>query len=511
MLLAVLAEASAQLALTRKRSEKRDLLVRYLLSAQADERGLCARYLSGSVRQSQLGVGYAQLAGLRAVPPTAAASLTLHDVDAALERVANHRGAGSAARRSAELSALFARATPGEQRFLSGLLLGELRQGALESLLLDAVARAANVPEGVLRRAQMLVSDLERVSDVAFREGEPGLLALTLALFRPVQPMLADTASDVAEALAQLGRAAFEYKLDGARVQVHRRDAEVRVYTRTLNDVTLAVPEVVELVARLPVREIILDGEVIALREDGTPLPFQETMRRFGRRQEVAELRATLPLSVFFFDCLRCEGRDLLDEATEERARVLAEVVPEAARVPRIVTELAPQAQAFLDASLATGHEGVMAKACDAPYAAGKRGSNWLKIKHVHTLDLVVLACEWGSGRRTGLLSNLHLGARSDAGFVMLGKTFKGLTDELLRFQTDALLARETHREGHTVYVRPELVVEVAFSDIQKSPRYPAGLALRLARVKRYRPDKSAAQADTLEQVRAIYQRSLGQ
>jgi DNA ligase-1 len=510
MLLAALAETSARVALTSKRGEKRDLLAACLLAAEPAERGLCALYLSGVVRQTQLGVGYAQLSALRAVPPAAAPSLSAQDVDAALSDVASLKGAGSAARRSAELHQLFARATQSEQRFLSGLLLGELRQGALESLVIDAVAGAARVPSDVLRRAQMLVSDLDRVSDLAFREGEAGLRALSLALFRPVQPMLADTANDVAIAVAQLGCAAFEYKLDGARVQVHRRDGDVRVYTRTLNDVTVAVPEVVEQVAALPVREVILDGEVIALREDGTPLPFQETMRRFGRRLEVAQLRETMPLSVFFFDCLRCDGRDLLDAPTEERSRVLAEVVPESARVPRIVTDDATVAQAFLDAALATGHEGVMAKACDAPYAAGKRGSNWLKIKHVHTLDLVVLACEWGSGRRTGRLSNLHLGARTDDGFVMLGKTFKGLTDEMLRFQTEALLARETRRDRYTVYVRPELVVEVAFSDIQKSPRYPAGLALRLARIKRYRSDKSAAEADTIDQVRAIYQRSVG-
>jgi DNA ligase-1 len=513
MLLAHLAETSARVAHTQKRGEKRAALAACLLAADTEERGLTALYLSGSVRQPKLGVGFAQLGALRSVPPAAAASLSVLEVDAALEAMSQHRGPGSAARRQAELTALLTRASDPEQRFLQGLLLGELRQGALESLVLDAIAAASNVPSAALRRAQMLVGDLSHVTDVAFSQGAPGLSALLLTLFRPVQPMLAESANDVTAALAQLGRAAIEYKLDGARVQVHRRGDEVRVYTRTLNDVTGAVPEVVELIAALPNHELILDGEVIALRRDGTPLPFQETMRRFGRRLEVAALRETLPLSVFFFDCLHCDGRTLLDEPAEERVRVLAQVVPASVQVPRILTSDSAVAQSFLDAALSAGHEGVMAKSLDAPYAAGKRGANWLKIKRAHTLDLVVLAAEWGSGRRTGFLSNLHLGALdpSTGGFIMLGKTFKGLTDELLRFQTEALLARETQRDQYTVYVRPELVVEVAFSDIQKSPRYPAGLALRLARVKQYRSDKHAADADTIDTVRAIYTRSLGE
>jgi DNA ligase-1 len=322
--------------------------------------------------------------------------------------------------------------------------------------------------------------------------------------------MLAEPAADVRTALLQLGEAAFEHKLDGARVQVHRQDGEVRVYTRTGNDVTHAVPEVVQLTAALPARELVLDGEVLALRPDGSPLPFQETMRRFGRKLDVAELSASLPLSVYFFDCLHCDGRTLLDAPTRERVLILEAVVPASARVPRIVTSLEAEARAFAEAALAAGHEGVMAKALAAPYAAGKRGANWLKIKRAHTLDLVVLAAEWGSGRRQGRLSNLHLGARDEQSgeFVMLGKTFKGLTDELLRFQTQALLERETRRDAYTVYVRPELVVEILVSDIQKSPRYPAGLALRLARVKRYRPDKPAAEASTLAEVRALYAQS---
>ena len=513
MLLAYLADTSARVAQTQKRGEKRGALAACLLAADASERGLCALYLSGSVRQPKLGVGFAQIAALRAVPPAAAASLSVREVDAALQAASSHKGPGSAARRQTELTNLLARASASEQHFLRGLLLGELRQGALESLVIDATAAAANVSSPVLRRAQMLVGDLVHVTEVAFSAGEPGLNALSLTLFRPVQPMLAETANDVGAALCQLGQAAIEYKLDGARVQVHRRGGEVRVYTRTLNEVTAAVPEVVELIAALPNHELILDGEVIALRPDGSPLPFQETMRRFGRRLEVAALRESLPLSAVFFDCLYCDGRNLLDEPTEERVRVLSQLVPASAQVPRILTDDVAIAQRFLDAALQTGHEGVMAKALDAPYAAGKRGANWLKIKRAHTLDLVVLAAEWGSGRRTGFLSNLHLGARDPAtgDFVMLGKTFKGLTDELLRFQTQALQAREIRRDRYTVYVRPELVVEIAFSDVQRSSRYPAGLALRLARVKRYRDDKTAADADTIDTVRSIYERSLGE
>jgi DNA ligase-1 len=322
--------------------------------------------------------------------------------------------------------------------------------------------------------------------------------------------MLADSAADVAEALERLGRAIFEYKLDGARVQIHKRDDDIRIYTRTLNDVTAALPEAVDLARSMQARELILDGEVIALRADGTPWPFQETMRRFGRKLDVDGLRGELPLSTFIFDCLFIDGRTLLDAPQSERVTVLERVVPPIAQVPRLITDNVERAEAFMRASLDTGHEGLMAKACDAAYAAGNRGSNWIKLKVAHTFDLVVLAVEWGSGRRSGWLSNLHLGARDpNGGFVMLGKTFKGLTDELLRWQTEALLALEERRDAHTVYVRPELVVEIAFNDLQRSSHYPGGLALRFARVKRYRPDKTADQADTIDQVRAHYARSI--
>ncbi len=512
MLLLELAELSTRVAATRKRNEKIRLLAACFAGAAAEERGLAALYLSGCIRQARLGVGYAQLGSLRDVPAAASATLRLAEVDHALAHIAALKGAGSSARRLTMLRGLFARATREEQTFLVRLVLGELRQGALESLLIDALAQAAGVPSAALRRAQMLAGDLIEVVAVAFHAGEEGLARFDLTLFRPLQPMLAEPAVDVADALARLGRAALETKLDGARVQVHRRDREVRVYTRGLNEVTAAVPEVVELVRAFPVRELVLDGEVIALREDGTPLPFQETMRRFGRRLDVEVLRKELPLSSFFFDCLYVDGVSLLNAGTEERVRALERVVPAEARVARLVTSELDEAIAFVQLALDRGHEGAMAKALHAPYFAGSRGASWLKIKEAHTLDLVVLAVEWGSGRRTGLLSNLHLGARDaeNGGFVMLGKTFKGLTDELLRWQTEQLLARETHRDAYTVYVRPELVVEIAFNDVQTSPHYPGGLALRFARVKRYRPDKSASEADTIEQVRALYARSAG-
>jgi DNA ligase 1 len=505
--LSLLAETSERLAATSKRSEKQRILAATLSASDAHERGLAALYLAGSVRQPKLSVGYAQLPRLRDLPAAQASSLTVAALDSALQSIADTRGAGSNARRLELLSTLWTSATAREQPFIAGLLLGELRQGALESVVLDAAAAAAQVTPALLRRAFMLAGNLATVVQLAFDAGAAGLSAVNLELFRPVLPMLAEPAADVESALAQLTAAAFEYKLDGARVQVHRRAAEVRVYTRTGNDVTAAIPELVELALSLPESEFVLDGEVLAMRPDGRPYPFQETMRRFGRKLDVETLRQTLPLSAYFFDCLHSAGRSLLDAPTSERAAILEAIVPEASRVPRLVTNDKAAAESFTAAAFAAGHEGVMAKACDAPYAAGKRGANWLKIKRAHTLDLVVLAAEWGSGRRKGTLSNLHLGARdaSTGQFVMLGKTFKGLTDELLQFQTQAFLERETHRDTYTVFVRPELVVEIAVSDIQKSPRYPAGLALRLARVKRYRPDKPAQEASTLDEVRALY------
>jgi ATP-dependent DNA ligase I len=350
------------------------------------------------------------------------------------------------------------------------------------------------------------------VAQAALMDGEAGLSRFALTVFHPVQPMLAQTAADIADALERLGRAGFEWKLDGVRVQAHKSQGEVRVYTRSLNEVTPAVPEIVAALQPCAARELIVDGETIALKPDGTPYPFQETMARFGSRLEVEARSAVRPLSVFFFDCLLADGEDLTAKRAEERFDSLSRLLPGKLLVPRLVTGDGEAASAFYQDALARGHEGVMAKALDAPYEAGSRGAAWLKIKRVHTLDLVVIAVEWGSGRRKGWLSNLHLGALDPAtgAFVMLGKTFKGMTDKMLAWQTEKLLglkvAEETSREGRVVYVRPELVVEIAFNEIQASPAYPGGFALRFARVKRYREDKSAKEADTIAAVRALYE-----
>jgi DNA ligase-1 len=506
MLVATLAAVSAQLASTQKRTRKTELLAECLRTAEPNQRGLSALYLSGATRQGRLSVGYKLISDLRNLPASEISTLDVLTCDRAFDQLAQLSGKGSAARRVEQLSELLRACTEEAQRFVRALLVGELRQGALESLVVDAIAQAANVKKENVRRAQMLSADLLRVTELAFSAGDAGLAQVSLTLFRPIQPMLAEPASNIEAALLELSRAAFEYKLDGARVQVHKRGSEVRVYSRALNEVTQAVPELVQLITTFPADELVLDGEVIALRDDGSPLPFQETMRRFGRRLDVDKLQGELPLSSFFFDCMHVDGHTLLDATTEQRNVELIARVPAAHLMPRFVTSDIVEARAFAERALAEGHEGVMAKALTAPYSAGSRGKSWLKIKEVHTLDLVVLAAEWGSGRRQGFLSNLHLGARDEAGgpFVMLGKTFKGLTDELLRFQTEALLARETSRDAYTVYVRPELVVEIAFNDVQTSPHYPGGVALRFARVKRYRPDKQASEADTLGQVRAF-------
>jgi DNA ligase 1 len=376
----------------------------------------------------------------------------------------------------------------------------------------EAVAAAAGLPAGDVRRAAMLTGDLPRVARAALTEGAGGLAGFAVRLFHPVLPMLAGTAESETEALAELGEAALEWKLDGARVQIHKGGDEVRVYSRRLNEVTPAVPELVEQARALPARELIAEGEAIALRPDGTPHPFQTTMTRFGRRLDVERTRLTVPLTLFLFDLLYLDGTTLLDEPLVRRADALARTVPPSLLVPRLVTADPAAARGFLDAALARGHEGIMAKALDAPYEAGRRGRRWLKLKPVRTLDLVVLAAEWGHGRRDGWLSNLHLGARDEAtgGFVMLGKTFKGMTDEMLAWQTARLQELEIGRDGHTVFVRPELVVEVAFNDLQASPQYPGGLALRFARLKGYRPDKSAGDADTMATLRAIWQRQSG-
>jgi DNA ligase 1 len=515
-LLATLVDASARVAETSSRLAKRDAVASLLRGADPDEVEIAVAWLSGEARQGRIGVGWATLAPLRG-RPAATASLTLRDADIALGDLAATTGKGSAAARSASLRTLFERATAAEQDFLVRLLVGELRQGALEGVMLEAIAAASGLPAADVRRAAMVTGSLRETARVAMGRGEgdgaAGLARFAVALLRPVQPMLATPANDVAGAMAQLGTAALEWKVDGARVQVHKAPlgtgSEVKVYTRALKDVTASVPEIVEALQVLPARALILDGEAVALAKDGAPLPFQVTMRRFGRKLAVAAMRAELPLAVYFFDCLHLDGRSLLDRPAQERFDALARALPPELVIPRIVTADVAAAEAFYADALARGHEGVMAKALDAPYEAGRRGASWLKVKRAQTLDLVVLAAEWGHGRRQGWLSNLHLGARdADAdtgGWVMLGKTFKGLTDALLEWQTRELLAREIRRDSYTVWVRPELVVEVAFNDLQKSPQYPGGVALRFARVKGYRGDKRAAEADTIDTVKAIY------
>ncbi len=470
---------------------------------------IAVAFLCGAPTQGRIGVGFAALGRIRSTPPASAPALTLVDVDRAFERVATTTGSGSMAARVGQLRELLVRATADEQEFLVRLLHGEIRQGALESVLTDAAARAAGLPAARVRRAVMLAGGLAPVARVALSGADPDLSQFTLRVFHPVQPMLAQSAESVAEARMRLGAMALDYKLDGARVQAHKDGTGVRVFTRHLREVTAAVPEVVEAVRAMPARRLILDGEVLALRPDGTPLPFQVTMRRFGRKLDVAALRRTLPLTPFFFDCLLVDAHDLMDDPFGRRADALAEVTSDRSLVPRVLAPDPGEASAFVDAARRAGHEGVMAKALDAGYAAGSRGAGWLKIKPVATLDLVVLAAEWGSGRRRGWLSNLHLGARDPAndGFVMLGKTFKGLTDALLAWQTRRFLELEIGRDRHAVFVRPELVVEIAFNDVQASPQYPGGVALRFARVKRYRDDKTAAEADTIETVQAIHRR----
>jgi ATP-dependent DNA ligase I len=504
VLLDEVAGTSAAVAASSARLAKVERLAACLGRLETGEVHPVVAFLSGELRQRQIGIGWA---ALRDAPgPAGAPTLTVAEVDAAFEWIGRLAGPGSQAERRRLLGELLSRATAAEQRFLSGLLSGELRQGALEGVMVEAVARAAGVAPAEVRRAFMLRGSLGPVAEVALAAGVPGLRELRLEVGRPLQPMLASTATSVEAAMEKVGEAGVEWKLDGARVQVHRAGTEVAVFTRTLDDITARVPEVVAAALALPVRAAVLDGEVIALHPDGRPHPFQVTASRVGSRLEVERLAATLPLTAFVFDLLHLDGQDLIDRSGADRHAALAAVVPEPLRMPRTVTANPAAAAAFLADSLARGHEGVMVKSLAATWEAGRRGAGWLKVKPVHTLDLVVLAAEWGHGRRNGWLSNLHLGARDPAGgFVMLGKTFKGLTDKLLTWQTERLLELEVARDAYTVHVRPELVVEIAFDGLQTSPRYPGGLALRFARVVRYRPDKRAVDADTIGTVRAIH------
>ena len=502
-----LVAASTTVSSTPSRKKKTAALAQCLRQMELDEVPIGVGLLRGRPPQGKIGLGYSIVSRVTA-PGAAAPSLTLREVDRRLTELKGVSGAGSGQRRERLLGELLALCTGEEQDFLRRAILGAVRQGALDGVIVEGVAAAAEVDAARVRRAVMLRGDLTEVAVAALRGGEAELGGFSLQMFVPLQPMLAQPGGALDEALPELGEAEAEFKLDGARIQVHKDGEKIEVYTRKLRPVTPAVPEVVELVTRLPARRLILDGEAIALRPDGTPRPFQETMRRFGRKSASASMREEIPLSAHFFDCLVLDDQTLIDAPTRERLDALHGALPPEAVVPHQRVNTLEDAEAFLASALRVGHEGLMLKGLDAPYEAGRRGAAWRKIKPAHTLDLVVLAAEWGSGRRQGWLSNLHLGARDPAegGFVMLGKTFKGLTDELLTWQTEAFLAREIGRDQWTVHVKPELVVEIAFDGVQASPHYPGGMALRFARVKRYRDDKTAAQADTIERVRAIFE-----
>ena len=503
-------DVGASSARLKKIARIADLLRRTADQGDAKLVAVVVSWLSGELPQRQIGVGWAALRTLP--PPAPQASLTVLDVDARFTEIGAVAGKGSQARRAELVSRLFGQATDAEQTFLRRLLGGELRQGALLGVMADAVAKAADLPAAAVRRAHMLGGYLPAVAAAALTAGEAALEQFTLTVGRPVGPMLAQTATGVADALERIsGTAIFEAKLDGARVQIHRTGDSVWIYTRSLDDVTARLPEVVDATLALPVTALIADAEAIALRPDGRPHRFQVTASRFGRSVDIAAARTAQPLSVFVFDLLHLDGADLLDLATSERIAALDAIVPEKHRVDRLITADAEAAQEFLDITLAAGHEGVMAKSLKTPYEAGRRGAGWLKVKPVHTLDLVVLAVEWGSGRRAGKLSNIHLGARDDATgeFVMLGKTFKGMTDAMLAWQTTRFLElADGPTDGYVVKVRPEQVVEIALDGVQTSSRYPGGMALRFARVLRYRDDKSPAEADTIDTVRTLYQRA---
>jgi DNA ligase-1 len=499
VLLERVVDTSARVAATRARNEKIAALAALLRDLDADEIEPAVGFLTGNARQGRVGVGWATLAALDvsgATNPT----LTIADVDDTIATIETTTGAGSNERRSAVLRSLFDRATTDEVDFLRRLLLGELRQGALAGIMTDAIARAADVPLASVRRAAMLSGDLGETARRALTQGRDALDAVTLRVLHPVLPMLAATAADAAAAVASTGESSVEWKLDGARVQVHRDGDEVRIYTRNLNDVTARLPDVVDLVRGLPARSFVLDGEAIGVDDDARPHRFQDTISDFARDSAPAQRT----LRAFFFDVLHLDGVDLLDRPLSERLDALARVAPDCA-VPSLRTADGAAAEEFLAGALAAGHEGIMVKSLASRYEAGRRGGAWLKVKPVTTLDLVVLAAEWGHGRRQGWLSNLHLGARGENGeFVMVGKTFKGLTDELLAWQTERLQELSTGQRGIVVSVRPELVVEIALDGVQQSPRYKGGVALRFARVRGYRDDKSPDEADTIDTVRAL-------
>jgi DNA ligase-1 len=496
-LLADVVAASRSVSETSSRSGKVAILAELLRGLDASEVPAAVGFLAGTPRQGRVGVGYATLHGIE-VPSATAPTVTIAELDRTIAEVEGTTGGGSAATRNRILGDLLGRATEEETRFVKELLTGGLRQGALGGLMVDAIAKATDVPGVLARRALMLSGDLTRMAEIAITEGEEGLRAVGFEIFRPIFPMLASTAADVAEALAGFDRSSVEWKLDGIRIQVHRRGDEVRIYTRNLNEITETLPGIVAAVRELPAEQAVLDGEALWM-SDGGPAPFQETVSRIDSEAPPEGI------VTFLFDLLHVDGEDLLDAPLEERAARLDRLAP-GLRIPSVTTTDPEVAQRVLDDALAAGHEGVVVKDAASLYSAGRRGKAWRKVKPVLTYDLVVLGAEWGHGRRRGWLSNLHLAAR-DPGtgrFLMVGKCFKGLTDELLEWQTKELLARETGREGIAVLVRPELVVEIALDGVQSSTRYESGIALRFARVKRYRPDKRAGEADTIDALRAL-------
>ena len=513
---------SEAVAATPRRSAKIDEIARLLRASGPAQVPVAVAFLAGELRQRQIGVGYAALSDLLAVPGAGdGPPLTVAETDAVFAEVGAVTGAGTQAERRRLLAGLFARAGAAERGFLIRLLAGELHQGALEGVMIEAVARAAGVPADEVRRAHLMGGSLPEVAAAALAadpaDGGPltALRGFGLRVGRPLQPMLASSAGSVTAAFERICPAAVEWKIDGIRIQVHRDGSGVRVFTRTLDDITSRVPEIVAAVLALDAGSLVLDGEAVALRGDGRPRPFQVTAGRVGSQVDVERQRTDVPLTAFFFDLLHLDGDDLIDEPASSRYAALARILPAELVIPRILTDDLAAAGAFFADAVARGHEGVLVKSPSASYAAGRRGSEWIKVKPRHTLDLVVLAAEWGHGRRQGWLSNLHLGARDPAtgGLVMLGKTFKGLTDRMLAWQTTRLLeladppagpATGT-RQGGVVRVRPELVVEIAFDGVQASSRYPGGLALRFARVLRHRPDKPASQADTIDAVRALW------
>ncbi len=510
--LAALVRAADAVAGTSKRGEKTGILAEFLAGVEPSRLASAVSTLMGELRIAPLGVGYARLRAARPDTSAAEATLTLAQVEAELEQVSAESGTGSVARKIEGLHGLLLRCTVEEQRFLLRLCFGELRQGALSGVMADAVAQAFSVPKPLVRRAYMLSGDLGQAAVVASRSGRSGLEGVGLRLMRPVEPMLASTSESPSEAIGRHGSVVLEWKLDGARIQVHKSGDTIRVFTRNLREVTAVVPEIVENARQMPADELVLDGEAIALRPDGRPQPFQVTMSRFGRsRSDPAD--GAVSLTAFYFDLLYRDGTTLVDHPLSERIAHLATVVPPSNLLPSVTTESPDTGDAFLREARAAGHEGIMVKDPASAYQAGRRGKSWLKIKPANTLDLVILAVERGSGRRSGWLSNIHLGARDPEGqgFVMLGKTFKGMTDELLQWQTETFPGYAMEEDRHVLRLRPHFVAEIAFNEIQKSSRYPGGLALRFARLKAYRLDKAPSDADSMDAVRALYERMTGE